>query len=194
MNEADQVSSDRSEKVSEPITKYVPETKHVPQQLDFKPSKAVGCALFIQVFCYIAVGCAWVLPNLIIGNRNKDKECPARLWSWIQVFIYLIIGEIAIQIIFVLSMLKPTLFLKVSKFKDLLILVGLFMIGWIIVGLVWATKDKKCGTLYTIVLTDCLIILCSVGLCCVCGCCIACCVLASGGDPNEKLAKIFKRY
>ncbi|KAJ3427194.1 hypothetical protein M0812_26774 [Anaeramoeba flamelloides] len=201
MNEADKSSSEKSQSENIGSTTQLhsdfeenKKKEQIEPEFNFNPKKLIGCALVLQLFCFVAVGCAWVLPNLIIGNRNKDKECSDKLWSWVQVFSYTIIGELAIQLIIFLKTFKRGLAMETKKLRSFLGLIGIFMFIWIIMGLVWAQREKGCGTMYTIVLTDCIIVLSSVGLGILCGCCIVCCAVVSGGSSNDKLLQMLKKY
>ncbi|KAJ3439532.1 hypothetical protein M0812_15564 [Anaeramoeba flamelloides] len=181
VNEADQVSKmvDNNQDVDQttPLTNKQPyKTNYLKRDLDVGSTKFVVWSLFCRLLFAAAICCAWVLPNLIIGNRNKDKGCSNKLWLWVRIFSYTMIAQTAGQLITDFFKSAPRIWRKLALLRLILALSGIFTLVWIIIGMVWAAKEKGCGTMYTIVLVDCIIIFSLIGLSICLGCCVGCCI------------------
>ncbi|KAJ6246832.1 hypothetical protein M0813_02085 [Anaeramoeba flamelloides] len=195
VNEADQATNvdvnTQGNDLNTPLTNnnVLYKTNYQKRDLGGTSKKLVVGSAFCRIILAVGLCCAWVLPNLIIGNRNKDKACSDKLWMWVRVFSYTIICQSLGQLITDSFKSKPHIWAKLLLLRTLVGLSGLFTLVWIIIGMVWAQREKGCGTMYTIVFVDCIIVFSVLGLSICLGCCIGCCIFF-GYAKKDKYSKI----
>ncbi|KAJ5066699.1 hypothetical protein M0811_13379 [Anaeramoeba ignava] len=105
--------------------------------------------LFNFIITFI-VTIAFVAPSLAVAAKDKDKDCDKNLWAWILVCNIVLASNVLLAFLALFDCFQV-------MFYFLQGLLGLFILVWTIIGLVWATRSgikEQCGKLYNVTLGD----------------------------------------
>eukprot|EP01156_Anaeramoeba_ignava_P023469 Anaeramoba_ignava/c21573_g1_i1.p1 GENE.c21573_g1_i1~~c21573_g1_i1.p1 ORF type:complete len:109 (-),score=17.56 c21573_g1_i1:210-536(-) len=93
-----------------------------------------GFAIF--PICGLILTLAFVIPSLVVASKDKDKDCPKPLWTWILVCN--ITFAVANLLTFIAGC-DNEVYNSIACVANPIF--GLFFLSWSIVGLVWATRS-----------------------------------------------------
>ncbi|KAJ5068866.1 hypothetical protein M0811_12172 [Anaeramoeba ignava] len=115
--------------------------------------------IYFFSFLIIISTLAFVVPSLVVAEKDKDLDCSKSLWIWI-IICNVVFCCLNLLNFFVLLLHFYGIFFSFSIVIGPLL--GLFELIWCIIGLVWATRDgvkDQCGKLYNVTLGDSIAIL-----------------------------------